>query len=267
MDTIARFQDGLAGYEIELVRVPAEELKVVSFQRKPSKPHVKRLAASMRRIGFVAPLIAVRSKRGHLIIDGQHRFLAGKEAGLKTFPCLIIPDRYARNLMELNVEKQMNLREKCTVALNVYREILKDEPETAENDGRMQDSIEQAYFVTVGLTYEKSPRFSGSAFEPLLKKVDLWTTLPLRQAEGERNRRAGMLLEAHERVQGCVRALEKIGISHPFLYKEIVSFCNPYRRKRKFEDDFDGLMSKLGKKLEELKADPEKMRRHRFGRG
>ncbi len=267
MKVLATVPEPLIRYDVRVASIPANDLEVIQVQRKPSKPHVKRLVASMKRIGFVVPLIVVERKGACWVIDGQHRYLAGKEAGVKEFPCVIIPERYAHNLMELNVEKQMNLREKCFVALNVYRMILKEEPKIAENDGRILDSIEQAYFVTVGLGYEKSPRISGSAFEPLLKKVDAWTDLALERAAGERERRAGVLLEQHEKVQACVGALKRLGIVHPFIYKEIVAFCNPYKRKRKIDDDFDGLFLKLGRGLDELKEKPEKMRRHAFGAG
>jgi ParB family chromosome partitioning protein len=267
MDVLATLKEPLTGYEVRLATIPASDLEVIQVQRKPSQPHVKRLSASIRRIGFVVPLIVVERRGGNWVIDGQHRFLAGKAAGVKAFPCVVIPERFAHNLMELNVEKQMNLREKCHVALNVYRMILKEEPKIAENDGRILDSIEHAYFVTVGLAYEKTPRLSGSAFEPLLKKVDPWTDLPLERALGERQRRAGVLLAAHEAVQACVGALKRIGLTHPFIYKEIVSYANPHKRKRKIDDDFDGLFRKLGAALEELRDKPEKMRRHKFGAG
>lgn len=267
MQVLATLKEPLTGYDVRLAAIPAADLQVIQIQRKPSQPHVKRLAASMKRIGFVVPLVVIERNGATWVIDGQHRFLAGKAAGVKEFPCVVIPERFAHNLMELNVEKQMNLREKCQVALNVYRMILREEPKIAENDGRILDSIEQGYFVTVGLAYEETPRLSGSAFEPILKKVDSWTDLPLQRAAEERERRAGILRDMHETVQSCVGALKRIGIVHPFIYKEIVAYANPGKRKRKVNDDFDGFFRKLGAALEDLRDNPEKMRRHRFGSG
>jgi ParB-like chromosome segregation protein Spo0J len=46
------------------------------------------------------------------VIDGQQRLLATKELGIKELPCLIIPEKYALNLMELNVEKTDVLKRK-----------------------------------------------------------------------------------------------------------------------------------------------------------
>jgi hypothetical protein len=39
---------------------------------------------------------------------------------------------------------------------------------------RVEDSIEKAYYVTLGLAYEGPGRLAGSAFEPLLKKCDFF---------------------------------------------------------------------------------------------
>jgi ParB family chromosome partitioning protein len=264
MKTLATFQEEKFRYSVEFLQIPIEDLQVIPVQRKPSKPHVKRLLASIGRIGFVVPAIVIERKGKFFIIDGQHRFLAAKEARLKSLPCLKIPEQYAHHLMELNVEKQMNLREKCYVALNVIRMYLEEDPKIEENDPRILDSIEQGYFVTIGLAYEKNLRLSGSSWETMLKKVDLFTTLPLPKAMEERRRRSSVLLEAHDRAQECVGAIKKLGINHPFIYKEIVSFANPYKRKRKVSDTFDGLMSKVRQALEELRDKPEQFRKHKF---
>lgn len=264
MKKLAAFLEEKFQYPVELLHVPVEDLQVIPVQRKPSKPHVKRLVASIGRIGFVVPPIVVERKGKLFIIDGQHRFLAAKEAKVASLPCLKIPESYANRLMELNIEKQMSLREKCYVALNVIREYLDEDPSMTENDARILDSIEQGYFVTVGLTYEKNLRFSGSSFESLLKKVDAFTELPLPKAMDERRRRSSVLLEAHDLVTECVAAIKKLGISHPFLYKEVVSSVNPYKRKRVVKDTFDGLMGKVKDGLSAMRENPGQFRKHKF---
>lgn len=264
MKKLATFQEEKFNYPVEVLQVPMEDLQVIPVQRKPSKPHVKRLVASIGRIGFVVPVVVIERKGKLYIIDGQHRFLAAKEARLQNLTCVRIPDRYAHNLMELNVEKQMNLREKCTVALNVIRMYLDEEPAMEENDPRILDSIEQSHFITIGLAYEKNVRVSGSSWEPLLKKVDLFTELALTKAMEERKRRSGVLLANHDLAQECVGAVKKLGMTHPFIYKEIVSFANPHKRKRKVDDTFDGLMSKVQKTLADLRENPGQFRKHKF---
>lgn len=264
MKKLASYKDGLLGYDVELVVMPIGELEVIPVQRKASDIHVKRLAVSMKRVGYVAPVILIQRGKKNLIIDGQHRFLAAKSVGLKELPCVVVPEKFAHHLMELNVEKTMNLREKCYVALNVYRMYLDEESTMPENDARLVDSIEQGYYVTIGLTYEKQVRFSGSSFEILLKKVDLFTEKPLKDAVEERRRRSATMLKLHDLVGECVKKVQSLGISHPFLYKEVVSYANPYKRKRKVDDTFDGLFQKVEAALQDLRENPGKMRRHRF---
>ena len=55
-----------------------------------------------------------------------------------------------------------------------------------ENDAEVEESIERAYYVTLGLAYEKPGRLAGSAFEPLLKKCDHF----MRRTDRERLSRA-----------------------------------------------------------------------------
>jgi len=120
MKTIAKIEEPLHGYSQEIAIIPIDNLKVIEIQRAPSKFHIKRLSESIRKIGFVIPLVVVKRGNENIIIDGQHRFLAAKELGIKQLPAIIIPEKYAHELMELNIEKQMSLREKAYVALNVY---------------------------------------------------------------------------------------------------------------------------------------------------
>jgi ParB-like chromosome segregation protein Spo0J len=57
--------------------LPVDRLEVVGHQRKARLAHVANLAASIERIGFLVPLIAIENGGGgHLVIDGQHRLQA-----------------------------------------------------------------------------------------------------------------------------------------------------------------------------------------------
>ena len=58
------------------------------------------------------------------MIDGQHRLQAAQEIGLKKLPVLVVPARLAPRMMNLNVEKDLNIREKAVVALGIYRAFL-----------------------------------------------------------------------------------------------------------------------------------------------
>jgi len=261
MEIVARINEPLHGYAQEIALIPVSRLKVIEVQRKPSAPHVKRLKSSIKKIGFTIPLIVVRRGEDNIIIDGQHRFLAAKELGIKELPAIIIPEKYAHNLMELNVEKQMSLRERAYVALNVYRMYLNENPSMKEDDGRIMDSIEYAYYVTLGVAYEKKPRVSGSPYEPLLKKVDGFLSKLLKDAFVERERRAGIIIETDDLTRDVVKKVKELGVEHEFLYNEVVSFCNPMKRKKKVSQSFDNIFSALQKNLKDLAQNPGKILR------
>lgn len=259
MKTIAELKEPLLGYLQEIVLIPVNQLKVIEVQRKPSAPHVKRLRSSIKKIGFTIPLVVVRRGDENIIIDGQHRFLAAKELGIKELPSIIIPEKYAHNLMELNVEKQMSLRERAYVSLNVYRLYLNEKPSMKEDDGRIMDSIESAYYVTLGIAYEKKPRVSGSPYEPLLKKVDGFLSKPLKDAIIERERRAEVIIGTDALTREVVKKVKELGVEHEFLYNEIISFCNPMKRKKKVSQTFDNIFNALQKNLNDLAQNPEKI--------
>jgi ParB-like chromosome segregation protein Spo0J len=104
MRVLAEFKEPLSGYSQKLVLAPLEELRVIEDQRKPSGYYIRRLSESMRKIGFVTPLTAIEKEGKLVVIDGQHRLLAAKQAGIGELTCMVIPEEHARKLMELNVE-------------------------------------------------------------------------------------------------------------------------------------------------------------------
>lgn len=264
MKVVGKITEPVFGYEQEVAVIPEEELEVIEIQRKPSSHHVRRLVESMRKIGFVSPLVVVRRDERLIVIDGQHRLLAARELGIKEIPCIIIPDRYSFDLMELNVEKQMSLRERAYVALNVYRMYLEKDGSVYEDDGKIIDSIEFAYYVTLGIGYERNDRLFGSAYETLLRRLDRFLPMPLSEAISVRERRASIVLEVDSIAREAVERVKEIGISHPFLHKEVISFSNPIGRRRKVEESFEEVFEELRANLERLVANPEEIRAHKF---
>lgn len=264
VETVTEIKEPLHGYTQELALARPEELKVIEIQRKPSEYHVRRLAESIRRVGFVTPLTAIRSGGSIVVIDGQHRLLAAKEAGVTRLPLVIIPEEYAHRLMELNVEKQMSLREKAYVALNVYRMYLSEDDSTPEDDPKILDSIEHAYYVTLGMAYERNQRLFGSAYESLLRRLDGFFSLPLSRAVEVRGRRADIVLEVDDVARRAVERVKELGITHPFLHREVVSFCSPIGRRRKLTESMEEVFGKLKENLRLLEAEPERIRAHKF---
>lgn len=259
-------REPILGYTQEFMVLPVDSLKVIEVQRKPSEYHVKRLVKSMKKVGFIVPLVVVRENENtYTVIDGQHRLLAAKELGVKELPCIVVPSKYSYDLMELNVEKQMSLREKCYVALNVYREWFNADSKMLENDVRIMDSLESPHYVTLGMAYSKDEKFFGSAYESIVRRVDYFLAKPLEEAWQIREKRAEALLEVESLVRQAVEKVEQLGISHPFLHREVVSYCNPIGRKRKVALTFDAVIQELKRNVERLIANPEKMKAHKMG--
>lgn len=244
------FKDPAKKRNLTFVMLPIGKLDVISHQRKPSDAHVKRLIGSMERVGFVAPVVVVERDdgNGYLIIDGQHRFLAAKELGLRQLPAVIVPRDIARRMLTLNVEKEPNIRERSAVALSIYREMVEKKPKMTEDDSEVADAVQQAHYVTLGLAYAASGRLAGSQFEPILKKCDSFMKGPLAECLPEREARAAKVVEAHRLVRAISDALKDSGRWHEFVGAQIVSYANPLKRARKqhsFDDTFDTMIAKL----------------------
>ncbi len=254
-----KFYDPLKGTELDFQIVPIDSLKVISHQRKPSNYHVNHLILSMERLGFIVPPVVVRNPQKedeYLILDGQHRFLAAQKLGLKELPVIIVPQHYMNLMMNFNIEKELNIREKAYVAIQLYREIMNENTELPEDDPLIADSIEKAYYVTLGLAYEKAEKLAGSAFENILKKCDFFMDLPIKNAINIRDERAQRILSINEKLKEIASHLKEMGKWHPYIYNQILSWANPYKRKR-LPVDFDDLFAQIEENIEKAKETPE----------
>jgi ParB family transcriptional regulator, chromosome partitioning protein len=253
------FKDPARKQEIAVTVVPMNKIEVISHQRKASDMHIKRIVASIEKIGFVAPVVAVERDGKFVIIDGQHRYLAAHSLDLKQLPVVVVPEELARRMLTLNVEKEPNIRERSAVALAIYREIVDEEPKVSEDDAEVVAAIDQAHYVTLGLGYEESGRLTGSAFEPILKKCDGFLDEAIAIAYEVRQQRAAKLVEAHNRVKSITAKLKEMGVWHEFVGAQIIGYANPLKRARK-QSSFDETFDKLLKKLAELEEHPEKLK-------
>lgn len=64
-------------------------------RRAFDKEALEELAASIREVGLLQPILVMEKEERYQIIAGERRFRAGMLAGLKTMPCLVkqLPDR------------------------------------------------------------------------------------------------------------------------------------------------------------------------------
>ena len=252
-----RLEDPLTRRPLAVRVVPAGRLTVIGHQRRARPAHLKALAASMQRMGFVTPLTVVERDGGFVVIDGQHRLQAAIELGVEEFPVGVVPGDLARRMMSLNVEQPLNIRERASIALSIYREVLAESPEVPESDGELVDAVETAHLVTLGLAYEGSGRLAGSAFEPILKKCDGFLDEPLSTAYETRRARAARVLEAAEAVKAVEAALKAQGAWHSMARYQIIGYANPAKRRK--AADFDKTFATFLATLEALVSAPTKV--------
>lgn len=264
MATELKFRDPHRRQTLVLKTLPLDRLEVIEHQRKMRPSHVENLASSIERIGFIVPLVAIETTRDgkarHVVIDGQHRMEAARVVGLRSVPVLVVPSRLAPRMMNLNVEKDLNIRERSVVALGVYRSILDSQPDLKENDAEVEESIERAYYITLGLAYERSGRLAGSSFEPLLKKCDFFLRRSLESSYPVREERAGTVVDASSLVKDVIAKAKEQGVFHQYFQYQLISHIDPFKRKRG-RQNFDELFDKAIAKLVKLNDDPDRIRR------
>ena len=264
METEFAFKDPHRRQQVVMRTVPTDRLEVIGHQRKARPAHVEHLVSSIERIGFIVPLVAIEEADGgksrYLVIDGQHRLQAAREVGLRKLPVLIVPKRLAPRMMNFNVEKDLNIREKAVVALGIYRSFLESQPELKENDDEVEESIEKAYYVTLGLAYEGPGRLAGSAFEPLLRKCDHFLRRTIQNSFEVREERAKRVLETNSLVKDVIDKAKEMGAFHQYFQYQLISHIDPFKRKRG-RQNFDELFDKATAKLQKLNEEPERIRR------
>ena len=89
--------------------------------------------------------------------------------------------------------------------------------------------FEEPAFATLGICYEKNGRFSGGAYNPILKRVDLWFDEPLKAALKKREARAAKIERLDARVTEVIKALQEKGFKSPYLRAFVVARVNPLR--------------------------------------
>jgi ParB family chromosome partitioning protein len=75
--------------------------------------------------------------------------------------------------------------------------------------------FEEPAYLTLGVCYELRPRFSGGAYQPVLRRVDDFLEQPLAKALGEREKRASRVLEVDDTVTLIAGKLKERGLQSP----------------------------------------------------
>ncbi|MFQ5656444.1 MAG: ParB N-terminal domain-containing protein [Candidatus Methylomirabilales bacterium] len=239
--------------------LPLEQVEPTPYQRDLSKPHVKRLHEVIKKLDrFVDPIVVVPQAPGsYWTPNGHHRLAALRKLKAKWVPSILIPEAdVAFQILALNTEKAHNLKEKSLEVIRMYRAL------QAQGEGRPEEAFafqfEQAYYITLGLLYERRPRFAGGAFSPILRRVDQFLRSPLAKAYEERQRRAEQVEEVDTILSDVVARIKKRGVNHPYVRNFVLARCNPLTRARKTLPDFGETFERLQRTLERL--DVDKMR-------
>jgi ParB family chromosome partitioning protein len=83
--------------------------------------------------------------------------------------------------------------------------------------------------VTIGVCYERQPRFAGGAYHPVLRRVLKFEDAPIAEALKTHERHATMVLEIEARVADVIAKLRERGLTSPYLRSFVVARINPLR--------------------------------------
>lgn len=227
---VGLYKDPLAGHPILLAILPIDAIEPTPFQRDLSDAHHKRLADVINKTGrFLDPVIAiVAPKNGFWTPNGRHRLEAMRRLGAKSISALVVADReVAWQILALNTEKAHNLKERSLEVIRIYRGLVEEDATRPES--RFAFYLDEAALVTLGVCYERVPRFGGGAYHPILRRLEAFTDEPLRAALKDHEKRAAMVLDLEEKVAAVVKKLKERGLVSPYLRSFVVARINPLR--------------------------------------
>jgi ParB family chromosome partitioning protein len=261
---LAAYREPLGGHALLLVALPVEQVDRTAFQRDVSDPHVRKLTVAMDKTRrYLDPIIAVREPDGrYLTPNGGHRLTALKELGARAVPALLVPEReVAYQILALNIEKAHNLREKALEVARMYRDLAGSlDPKETE----MELQFEEAALVTLGFAYEERGRLAGSAYAPILRKVDALLPQPCSRALAERQRRAGLVIALDDAVNEAVKRLKEKGFDSPYLKTFVVARVNPLRFMKGGAPPMDELFATMTRRAAGM--DPSRVKREDVAR-
>ena len=227
---IGAYREPLGGRALLLASLPFAAVQPTPFQRDLSPTHAKRLAVAIEQTAaFLDPLIVVRGEDGRLWTpNGRHRLAAAKVLGLKQITALISGDEsLAYRILALNTEKAHNLKDRSLEVIRMARNLAKRRGREREQEFAAQ--FEAPELLTLGIVYERAPRFAGGAYSAFLKKVDRFSERTLAASLKQREDYAARILEIDARVKAIISALQARGFKSPYLRNYVVARINPVR--------------------------------------
>jgi ParB family transcriptional regulator, chromosome partitioning protein len=227
---IGSYCEPLSGHPVVVAALPIDKIEPTPFQRDLSEAHHKRLAEVIQKTGrFLDPLIAITAPNsGFWTPNGRHRLAAMQRLGARAITALVVPDReVAWQILALNTEKAHNLKERSLEVIRIYRGLLEEDASRSEEGFAFY--LEDPALVTIGVCYEREPRFAGGAYHPILRRVEQFSGEPIKQAIKVHEKLAGLTLELEANVAAVVAKLKAKGLTSPYLRSFVVSRINPLR--------------------------------------
>ncbi len=241
---LGSYRDPFGGRDLILAVLPVDRVEPTPYQRDASDTHVKRLMAAIEKIGsFLDPIVVIQRAERYWTPNGNHRLQAMKKLGAKSITALLVPETdIAFKILALNTEKAHNLREKSLEVIRMFRALAAD---SSRNERDFAFEFEEPAFLTLGLCYENRPRFSGGAYQPVLRRVEDFLEIPLSEALQERTRRAQLVMDLDDAVGVVVTKLKEKGLMSPYLKAFVVARVNPTRFSKAAEFEFDEVLPKM----------------------
>jgi ParB family transcriptional regulator, chromosome partitioning protein len=227
---VGAYKDPLGGHPVLIAILPIDAVEPTPFQRDLSDAHHKRLADVINKTGrFLDPIIAVVAPRdGFWTPNGRHRLEAMRRLGAKSISALVVADReVAWQILALNTEKAHNLKERALEVIRIYRGLVDEDASRSESQFAFY--LDEASLVTLGICYERVPRFGGGVYHPILRRLEIFTDEPMRAAIKDHEKRAGMVLDLEDKVAAAVKKLKERGLVSPYLRSFVVARINPLR--------------------------------------
>ena len=97
-----------------------------------------------------------------------------RRLGAKSIGALVVPDfEVAWQILALNTEKAHNLKERSLEVIRIYRDLIEEHAGRPESESTLY--LEEAALVTLGVCYERVPRFGGGVYHPILRRFESFT--------------------------------------------------------------------------------------------
>ena len=228
---VGSYKDPLGGHAVLVSILPIDAIEPTPFQRDLSDAHHKRLADVINKTGrFLDPIIAVTAPNGggFWTPNGRHRLAAMRRLGAESISALVVPDReVAWQILALNTEKAHNLKERSLEVIRIYRGLVDEDASRPES--KFTFYLDEAALVTLGICYERVPRFGGGVYHPILRRLEAFTDEPLRISLKQHEKNAKSVLDLEEKVAAVVKKLKERGLVSPYLRSFVVARINPLR--------------------------------------